>query len=137
MPPHILIIDSDASAAQITRAGVERIVPEATLAVEPDPEQGWLSVQRHCPDVMIIDPPQHPLTAGRLIQHLKLICPAAQVIVLASEPTPALRRTLQRSGADAYLAKPVPLAILMQAVHQAIETIRGRTEEEIPGAAAA
>lgn len=138
MAPHILIIDPDASAAQITRAGVERAIPEATLEVEPNADLGLLSIERHRPDVVIIDPPLHSLMTGRLIQSLKEIDPEAQVIVLASSPTPVLRRYLQHMGADVYLAKPAPLTTLIEAVRQAIEAIRRhRQENALPGAASA
>ena len=126
MAPHILIVDPDASAARITRAGVERVVPDATVTVEPNPDRGWHSVQRRCPDVLIIDPPQHIVTTVRLIQDLKQLAPQAQVIVLTSAPTPTLRRTLQRLGADAYLAKPAPLPVLMEVLQHAVLQVEQR-----------
>lgn len=138
MAPHILIIDPDVSAARITRAGVERAVPGATLVVEPNPEQGWFSIQRLRPDVVIIDPPSLSLVTERLIQSLKETYPETQVIVLASSPTPAQRRNLQRIGADIYLAKPAPLVTLIEAVHRAIEASRRhRPEEPLSGTASA
>jgi DNA-binding NarL/FixJ family response regulator len=136
MAPHILIIEPDTSAAQITRAGVKRALPEATLVVEPTPERGRLSIQDRCPDLLIIDPPVHSLTTGRLIHDLKQACPEAQVIVLASAPTPTLRRQLQRLGADAYLAKPVTMPALMETIQRAEETIRHyRATTVLPGSA--
>ncbi len=126
MALHVLIIDPDASAARITSAGVERVVPDAIVMVEPNPEQAWHSVQRHCPDVLIIDPPRHTMTTERLIQGLKRVCPAAQVIVLASAPTPTLRGTMQRLGVDAFLAKPAPLVVLMEALQHALHELQQR-----------
>src|SRR5689334_11335503 len=43
MVPHILIVDSDSSAAQVTRAVVVRALPEATVAVAPTFERALLS----------------------------------------------------------------------------------------------
>jgi hypothetical protein len=40
MACHILIIDADAAAAQVTRARIARLVPDATLTIEPGPEHG-------------------------------------------------------------------------------------------------
>lgn len=113
MSLHILIMDADPGAAQVTRAGVERALPGATLDVEADADHGWHSVQRHCPDALIIDPAPHNLASAWLIQALKSVNPDAPVIVLASAPTPSLRRTLHRVGVDVYLEKPVPLSILL------------------------
>lgn len=134
MVPHILIVDPDASATRITRAGVERVVPEATVTVEPNPERAWRSIQRHCPDVLIIDPPPHTPATERLIQDLKRLSPLAQVIVLASTPTPTLRRTLQQVGADTYLAKPAPLAVLMEALQLAVQQFQERAPSDLRAA---
>jgi DNA-binding NarL/FixJ family response regulator len=133
MTPHILIVDSDKSAAHITRAGVERVALGATLAIEPDPERGLLSLERRRPNVLIVDPPRHTLAAGRLIQELKRVAPEAMVIVLASRPTPALWRDLQRLGADAYLAKPTSLAVLKETLPQALQTLRQRSVATVEG----
>jgi DNA-binding NarL/FixJ family response regulator len=112
MPPHILIVDADVSAAQITAAVVQHIAPAATVTVERTPARAWLSFQHRPPDVLIVDPaPQGP-TDTLLIQLLKQERPQAHVIVVASEPTPALRRKLHDLTVEAYLEKPTPLAVL-------------------------
>src|SRR3954447_11562788 len=115
MNPHILIVDSDASAARITRAGVVRVAPAATLVVETDAEGGLRSARNHPPDLLIIDPPRHSPLGTQLIRELKA-SPAGHVIVLASAPTPALRRQMQVLGVDMYLEKPTLLAHLANAV---------------------
>ena len=114
MSPHILILDADAIAAQVTEAGVTRALPEATLAVVTDVDDGWQSVQAARPDALIIDPAPHNLASAWLIQAFKAENPDAPVIVLASAPTPNLRRTLYRLGVDVYLEKPVSLPVLLQ-----------------------
>lgn len=114
MSPHILILDGDAVAAQVTQAGVARALPEATLDVVSDVDHGWASCQQTRPDAMIIDPAPHNLASAWLIQAFKAENPDAPVIVLASAPTPSLRRTLYRLGVDVYLEKPVTLSILLR-----------------------
>ncbi len=123
MAPHILIVDSHPSAAQVTRAGVTRVAPEASLAVEPDPEHGLLSVERWRPDVLIIDPPRHSGPTARLIRELKAGPHVAHVIVLASAPTPGLQREMQRLGVDVYLWKPAPLNAVLDALRAALKRL--------------
>lgn len=110
MVPHILIIDADASAAQATAAVMTRVVPDATLDIELTPERGLLNMQRHRPDILVVDLSLHSLTGVRLIVRFKEECPQGSVIVVASAPTPALRRSMQELDVDMYLEKPAPLA---------------------------
>ncbi len=118
--PHILILDADATSAQVTRAGLERALPGVTLAVETDPECGWLSMKQHRPDIFIIDPAPYGLASAWLIQALKGQCVHAYVIVLASARTPGLMRDLRRLGVDAYLEKPTSLSEIIAKVHAAL-----------------
>ena len=120
MPRHVLIVDADAGAAQATRARIERLLPGTTIAVEASPEAGWLSVQRHPPDVLVIDPSPRCLDAMLLIQLLKEAQPTSRVIVLASQPTPSLRCALQRIGVDAHLDKGAALPVLLDHLHAAL-----------------
>lgn len=121
MHPHVLILDADLSAAQVTRAGIQRAWPDATLAIEPDPESGWRSVQDHQPDILIIDPAPQGLASAWLVQAFKQLCPRGHVIVLSSAPTPGLRWNKRQAYIDAYLEKPAPLAQIVQEVRAALE----------------
>ena len=116
MAPHILIVDTDRSAAQVTYALVARAVPEATVVVAPSFEQARLSMQQH-PDALIIDPSPQSLEGARLIEQFKATRAKAPVIVLASMPTPALRRMMAGLGVDAYLEKPALVSLLQHQLH--------------------
>lgn len=116
MPPHVLILDADPGAAQVTRAGVARALPDATLDVESTAERGWASAKAHQPDLVIVDPGAHNLGNLWLIQALRSAHPHALIIVLASVSTPGLKRRLESMGVDVYLEKPAPLTVLLAAV---------------------
>lgn len=120
--PRILILDANASAAQVTRAGVQRAVPQASIAVEATPENAWINAQREPPDLLIIDPVPAELASAWLIQTIKATYPSSRVIVLASAPTSAIRRNGGRVAIDVYLEKPAPLSALMQAVQKVLES---------------
>jgi DNA-binding response OmpR family regulator len=112
MVPHILIIDADLGAAQVTRAVVARTLPDATVAMAPTVERALLSMQEQRPDALIIDPAPQIRDGTRLIEQFKAARPDAPVIVVASMPTPALRRTMAGLGVDTYLEKPALLPLL-------------------------
>ena len=111
MIPHILIVESDVAAAQVTSAMLARAVPTAIVSVESDFAAARRSLQSHPPDVLIVDPVRHRPESIWLVQHLKMKHPDAHVIIIASTPTPALRREMERLGVDAYLEKPELLSL--------------------------
>ena len=114
MIPHILIVESDVAAAQVTSAMLARAVPTAIVSVESDFAAARRSMQSHPPDVLIVDPVRHRPESIWLVQHLKMKHPDAHVIIIASTPTPALRREMEGLGVDAYLEKPELLSLQIQ-----------------------
>jgi len=124
MPLHILIVDADRSAAQVTRAAVARSLPAATVTVTTDPAHAWTRPHPEPLDVLIIDPPSRRPTGTQLIRRAQAIWPGVLVIVLASAPTPALRRDLRDLAVDAYLEKPALLPVVLTALHTALQLSR-------------
>lgn len=119
MSMHILLVDGDDSATQVTAAVVQRSLPSATLRSEPTVQGAWASAQQTPPDALIIDPSPHGQAGLRLIQRCKELRPTLRVIVLASAPTPGLRARVQRLGVDLYLEKPATLAPLSETLKAA------------------
>jgi DNA-binding response OmpR family regulator len=126
MSLHILIVDADRSAAQVTGAAVTRSLPAATVTVTTDPAHAWPRHQPESLDVLIIDPPSRRPAGTQLIRRAQAIWPGVLVIVLASAPTPALRRDLRALGVDVYLEKPTLLPVVLTAWHTALQR-PGRT----------
>lgn len=110
-PLHILIVDQDIGAAQVTRAIVERAAPDARLTLELDSEQARRNLAELQPDVVIIDPSPALLAGTQMIAAAKGADHAAQVIVLASAPSASLRRKMHDLGVDMYHEKPSPLLV--------------------------
>lgn len=123
MIPHIMIVESDVAAAQVTSAMLARAVPTAIVSVESDFAAARRSMQSHPPDVLIVDPVRHRPESIWLVQHLKTEHPDAHVIVIASAPTPALRREMERLGVDAYLEKPELLSLQLQQLLAALRPV--------------
>ena len=123
MTSHVLIVDPDPYAAHVTRAIVARTAPEADFEVAATPEVALRVMERATPDVLIIDPaPQSP-SARDLIAGLKLQHPEVRVVVLASAPTPNLRRAMEKLGVDVYLEKPVPFPRFVEELRAMIATM--------------
>ena len=123
MIPHILIVESDVAAAQVTSAMLARAVPTAIVSVESDFAAAWRSLQSHPPDVLIVDPVLHRPESIWLVQYLKTKHPDSHVIIIASAPTPALRREMERLGVDAYLEKPELLSLQLQQLLAALRPV--------------
>jgi DNA-binding NarL/FixJ family response regulator len=121
-PPHILIIDPDSSAANVTRTLIERVEPLATLAVEATAERGRLSIQQRMPSIVVIDPSPYNRSDEQLVLELKAQSPGVRVIVLTSASTHALRRRMQEIGADLYIEKPAAPTVLISGLRALIES---------------
>jgi response regulator of citrate/malate metabolism len=121
MIPYILIVEPDFAAAQVTSAILSRAVPTSIVSVEADFEAARRSMQSHSPDVLIVDPVLHRPESIWLVQHLKTEHPDAHVIVIASAPTPALRREMEGLGVDAYLEKP---ELLSSQLHELLAVLQ-------------
>jgi DNA-binding NarL/FixJ family response regulator len=112
MPTHILLVDADANASMVTCAFVRRLAPHATVACERTAQAAWSSFQRVRPDLLVIDPSPFGPQGLLLIHLLRQQHPDCRVVVLASRPTPVLRRKCAELRIDAYLEKPAPLPLL-------------------------
>lgn len=113
MAEHILIIDANSSALDVTHALARRLAPAATITCTATVYSGWLAAQRTAPDALIIDPAPFGPSGMLVIQLCKAHYPALRVVVLASAPTPGLHRRLMQLGVDVYLEKPIASARLV------------------------
>lgn len=118
---YIQIVDNDPTAALVTQLVLQsRLKSEAMVAVATSHKQG----QRHVNgdvDLLIVDPGSQSQAAARLIRTLQTDCPQTPVLVLTAYDSPLLRSQMQSLGVKSYLAKPVDLPDLEQAVRQLLE----------------
>ena len=114
---HILIVDSDPTAALVTRAGLERFLgAEVAVTIAPSPGAAWLRCLRDGVELLIVDPSPHSQAAALLIKALHDQRPDVLVFVLTAYYTPRLRTQMRVLGVQDYLAKPVNLLNLVQSV---------------------
>lgn len=105
MSPVIVIIDPDAAAAWVTRAGIERSSEGAHCQIVLVQDVDWPLPGEQPPAVVIIDPVPYGLRGVRLIQRLREEAPATQIIVLASAAPRGLQANLLGLGVAVYLEK--------------------------------
>jgi DNA-binding NarL/FixJ family response regulator len=121
---HIQIVDGDPTAALVTRLGLEaRLKGEAeisiaTLSQQDQPPQHHLNGHGngHEVDLLIVDPGAQFQAATRLVRTLRTDCPCTPVLVLTAYDSPLLRTQMRSLGVRQYLAKPIDLLDLEQAV---------------------
>jgi DNA-binding NarL/FixJ family response regulator len=116
MPVHILIIDEDVSAAQVTGECLRRFLPNVTITIELTTHDGWIRLQQIAPDAVILDPGLHITPAMFFVSYLHQTYPHVRVIILASAPTPLLKKTMCDLNIDLYLKKPIPVTVLVAAL---------------------
>jgi len=121
MPVHILIVDTDAHAAQATSAVVSRPIPQAAVMVASSYAQAMRRMQEQWPDILIIDPSPHSLEGAQLIRHFRAAHSEAIVVVVAGVPTPGLRRSMQELAVNIYLEKPALLPLLWRELNTLLQ----------------
>lgn len=111
--PHILIVDSDPTAALVTQRGLQRIyehAAEVEIAASPDAARQRCLDDRI--DLLIVDPAPETGAAPALVKALHTECPDLPVVVLTAYDTPRLRAQMQKLAVRGYLAKPIELSDL-------------------------
>jgi two-component system, OmpR family, response regulator len=117
MSTHVLIVDGDPTAALVTQRGLQRLLDTgADVQIAPTPGAAWLHCLREHIDVVIIDPNPDHGPASALLKALHADRPDVPVVVLTAYDTPRLRSQMRALGVRSYLAKPVDIEELGQAV---------------------
>lgn len=111
--PHILIVDSDPTAALVTQRGLQRLYEHAAeVEIADSPDAAWQRCQVDRIDLVIVDPVPEAGAAPALVKALHTKCPGLPVVVLTAYDTPRLRAQMQKLGVSGYLAKPIELSDL-------------------------
>lgn len=118
---HILIVDSDPSAALVTQRGLQKMLGDGTVVdLASSPGTAWVRCVRDGVDLLIVDPSPQSRGAAALIKALHEERPAIPVLVLTAYDTPRLRTQMRALGVRRYLAKPVDLLDLKLTVNDVL-----------------
>jgi DNA-binding NarL/FixJ family response regulator len=121
MIPHILIIDADPNAAQITRALVARVAPNAAMRIAPTAQHGRTYLDQRPLDMVIIDPSWNMRADTQLIEYVRQAQPEVYLLALPSVSTPGLRKRMASLGVNAYVEKAAAPPQLLNALRHAID----------------
>lgn len=107
---HIQIVDSDPTAALVTRLGLQaRLRTEAEVSIAYARDNGQDMPAAHTIDLLIVDPGHQSQAALQLVRTLRELRPNTPVMVLTAYDSPLLRQQMQSLGVQYYLAKPIDL----------------------------
>lgn len=118
---HILIVDSDSTAALVTQHGLQMLLKhevDVTTALLADGE--WQRRVADKVDLLIIDPGGQTQVTGKVLKTLLSEQPGVGVLILTAYDSPGLRKQMQTIGVQHYLAKPIDLHDLERVVRRAL-----------------
>ncbi|NJK80806.1 MAG: response regulator transcription factor [Chloroflexaceae bacterium] len=125
--PRIHIIDSDQTAALVTKLGLEaRLKSEADVGIVSDTHDIH-RLAREPVDLLIVDPGAQSQAATALVRILQADYPETPLLVLTAYDSPRLRAQMRKLGVHSYLAKPVGVLDL----ETVVRTMMRRRKEAI------
>jgi len=123
----ILILDNQDSVGKLLVASLRR--SERKVLCEPLPAKLADRINDANPDLLILDPGGLALEPAALMAELRAGWPQLPVIIISSAPDVRQAVAAIRQGAFDFLAKPLPLAHLMETVDRALAA--GAEEHEL------
>jgi two-component system sensor histidine kinase RpfC len=131
-PLSILVADDNPTNREVIGRILERSGHAATLV--NDGEQALDALERHTPDLVILDRNMPGMGGIEALQALRLMMRGAErvpVVILSADATPEAKREALEAGADAFLAKPIEAARLLDEI-QALATPRPKAAVASP-----
>lgn len=111
----VLVIDDDRSILEVVELALLERGYEVLLA--DDGAEGLFRVERDRPDLVILDmvmPRRSGLTVLERLKQWKGECP--RIIVMSANDEPKHREFALTAGADAFLAKPIDIELVIDQV---------------------
>lgn len=100
------------------------------LALEPDLDLEWEAedipsalaiLERHDPDLVLVDPSLNRGKGLRLIEEIKLRRPEIRVLVLSMHDEPGYAELARRAGAEGLIGKFTATERIVQAIRETLE----------------
>jgi len=130
--PLVLIVDDQVIVQTLTREG---LTPEFRVITARDGVEGFEMAKAHHPDIVITDALMPKLDGRELCRNLKLYPPTSdiKVVVMSALYHGARHEHAARPefGADAFLRKPVAIALLRETVQSGLEAASQAATEHV------
>lgn len=120
--PEILIVDDEPNVLYSLQAGLE--TDELTVLTAKSARQGLAAVEKHRPDVAIVDVRLPDMSGLELFEQIKTIDSRLPVIVVTAFASTETAIEAMKRGAFEYLLKPVDLHQMRDVVKKALQLRR-------------
>ncbi len=128
----ILVADDNATNREVIGRILERGGHAVTLV--DDGEQALEALERTVPDLVVLDRNMPGMSGVEALQALRLMMRGRErlpVIMLSADVTPEAKREALEAGADAYLAKPIETARLLDEIQALVGTRMEARKREV------
>jgi two-component system response regulator HydG len=125
----VLVVDDE----EQIRESVRRVLQTAGYAVDvsPDGRSALSALRRRPPSLLLTDLRMPDMDGMDLLRAAKAVSPETQVIVMTAFGTVESAVHAMKEGADDFLEKPVPRAVLLPVVERALERYVLLTENRL------
>ncbi|PZR28113.1 MAG: response regulator [Citrobacter freundii] len=114
----VLICDDDPAILDVLQ---RLLTPHCKIIAEPDSQRVIEWVERHKPNVLLVDLWMPYLSGDQMIRLLKKNKAAANLRIIAISANPNGERVALGAGADHFVAKPFDIDDLLGAVNRMLE----------------
>ena len=132
LPLRVVLVDDSAMARSLVR----RVLTAAgDISVVAEAGDGGEAVQLAAllrPDVVVLDVQMPTMDAFDSIPRIRARSPHTGVVAISGLDAPAARAYALRVGADAYVTKSSPIAVLLAAVRDAAAARSRRPDQRQP-----
>lgn len=124
MKYRVLIVDDQKDVSRLLRSALETIEHDLEVVEAPSGEEAILEATRTKVDLLISDFRLPGITGVELMKKFRVRNPDCKVILITGVSDTRSLKEINDSKADAYFAKPVPIADFLDAVERTLGLTR-------------
>jgi DNA-binding NarL/FixJ family response regulator len=113
-----VVVDDTPDIRMLTRLALEMDSSVRVVGEAENGRDGIDVVERHQPDVVVLDMAMPVMDGLEALPHIKRACPTARVLVVSGFDDATVARSATEVGADGFLQKGAPPAVLLERVRE-------------------
>jgi DNA-binding NarL/FixJ family response regulator len=129
-PLTVVLVDDAEDVRFLTRLALERTGAFTVVAEGADGAEGVSVIERHRPDVMLLDVAMPVMDGLEMLPIVRQLCPDSTIVMYSGHPAARLAAQSLDLGADAYLEKGASTRTLTTQVQEIVRTSRSSPHEE-------
>jgi len=120
-PIKVLIIDDDPATSEMLKLVISQLTPDILTASSG---QECLTLTKQClPDILILDMVMPDMNGAEVCEEIRKFS-SVPILILSAMDNPKLIAATLNAGADNFLSKPVPNAMLFAHVQKLVKRFR-------------